>query len=76
MSADQNQALVDELGRIGRMINSMIQKADLFCGQPHRELREAAGHYFASGTNDLMTDDLMADDQTESGTDDRSPITR
>ena len=38
------------LEEIGRMLNSMIEKADSFCGSPDGVLRESAPEYFT--TND------------------------
>jgi four helix bundle protein len=40
--------LVDELERIGRMLQSMIDKADLFCGSSAHCVREATVDYFVS----------------------------
>jgi len=37
--------LISELERIGRMLNSMIKKADLFCGLDKSVVREAALDY-------------------------------
>ncbi len=42
------------LDEIGRMLNSMMQKADAFCGSPDTALHEDAAGYF---TRSLMTDD-------------------
>jgi len=38
--------LVDELERIGRMLHSMIDKADQFCGASIRSVREDGEQYF------------------------------
>lgn len=38
--------LNSDLEEIGRMLNSMIEKADSFCGSPDGVLREAATEYF------------------------------
>ena len=38
--------LVDELEQIGRMLQSMVDKADLFCGPSERYVREEAAAYF------------------------------
>ena len=37
--------LISELERIGRMLNSMIKKADLFCGSDESVVREAVLDY-------------------------------
>jgi four helix bundle protein len=44
---DQNQAdeLREELMQIGRMLNSMMIKAHLFCGQNDHVIREAMAEY-------------------------------
>jgi four helix bundle protein len=34
LTKDQADELLDHLGEIGRMLNSMINKADQFCGTP------------------------------------------
>ena len=36
---------------IGRMLSGMIEKADLFCGDPPRTLREESATYFADTDN-------------------------
>ena len=38
--------LVDELERMGRMLQSMVDKADLFCGPSVRGVREGTVEYF------------------------------
>jgi four helix bundle protein len=40
--------LVDELERIGRMLQSMMDKADLFCGRSARCVREDTVEYFVN----------------------------
>jgi four helix bundle protein len=37
------------LEEIGRMLNSMMEKADSFCGSPDGVLREDATDYFTAG---------------------------
>ena len=44
LGEDQHRLLVATLAEVGRMLNSMIAKADQFCGQP-LETREAAELY-------------------------------
>ena len=41
--------LVDELQRIGRMLQSLIDKADQFCDASERSVREDADGYFVDG---------------------------
>ena len=45
--------LVDELERIGRMLHSMIDKADQFCGASIRCAREDAERYFVDQSRAL-----------------------
>jgi len=33
LSHDKMEQLVNELSRVGRILNSMMRKADLFCGE-------------------------------------------
>jgi four helix bundle protein len=40
-------SLCSELSEIGRMLNSMMGKSDLFCGGDPHVLRESAEDYFA-----------------------------
>ena len=46
-SADAAQ-LNSDLEEIGRMLNSMMEKADSFCGSPDGVLREPATEYFTA----------------------------
>jgi len=41
-----NNQLVDKCLEIGRMLNGMMDKADMFCGEPPRTVREEAAGYF------------------------------
>ena len=51
-----NNQLVAKCLEIGRMLNGMMDKADMFCGEPPRTMREeAAGYYVDSDDED--TDD-------------------
>ena len=53
-AAQMNSTLED----IGRMLNSMMEKSDSFCGPPAGVLREEAVEYFITGpTDDRFTDD-------------------
>jgi four helix bundle protein len=47
----QSQALIAELEQIGRMLNSMIQKAHLFCDQSRDVVREDSASYFVRNTD-------------------------
>jgi four helix bundle protein len=44
--------LNSDLEEIGRMLNSMINKADSFCGAPDGALHEDAADYFAAAPTD------------------------
>jgi ElaB/YqjD/DUF883 family membrane-anchored ribosome-binding protein len=41
----QAEKLTEELQQIGRMLNSMMDKAHSFCGQNHSIVREDASEY-------------------------------
>jgi four helix bundle protein len=41
--------LNDQLSEIGRMLNSMIEKAESFCGEAPPAIRESPAEYFANG---------------------------
>ena len=45
LDSKQSEELTEELMQIGRMLNSMIEKAHLFCGQSHFVVREDAREY-------------------------------
>ncbi len=47
--------LVDKCLEIGRMLNGMMDKANMFCGEPPRTLREDSAVYFAE-SDDGETD--------------------
>ena len=49
--------LVEKCLEIGRMLNGMMDKADLFCGTPPRTIREDSAEYFTESDDDLPTDD-------------------
>ncbi|MBV6395645.1 MAG: hypothetical protein HFACDABA_01223 [Anaerolineales bacterium] len=42
--------LIEKCDEIGRMLNGMIEKADMFCGEPPRMLREDPAKYFTNST--------------------------
>lgn len=44
--------LNSDLEEIGRMLNSMMEKADSFCGSPDELLREDATDYFTAAPTD------------------------
>ena len=39
--------MTEELMEVGRMLNSMIDKADLFCGQSNHIIRDETVDYLA-----------------------------
>ena len=49
-SVDASQ-LNSSLEEIGRMLNSMMAKADAFCGSPDNVVREDAAEYFTTTDN-------------------------
>lgn len=51
---DQNahDLLIVKCLEIGRMLNGMMDKADMFCGEPPRGVREEAGSYFTESSNE------------------------
>ena len=51
-----NDQLLAKCLEIGRMLNGMMDKADMFCGEPPRTMREEAAGYFVE-SNDEDTDD-------------------
>jgi len=51
-----NDQLIEKCLEVGRMLNGMMDKADMFCGEPPRTVREEAAGYFTD------TDDEDADD--------------
>jgi 23S rRNA-intervening sequence protein len=44
--------LVNKCFEIGRMLNGMMDKADMFCGEPPRTLREDSAVYFIGSDGD------------------------
>lgn len=51
-----NNQLVAKCLEIGRMLNGMMDKADMFCGEPPSAVREEAAVYFTE-SDDEDTDD-------------------
>jgi four helix bundle protein len=51
---DVNQAreLVDKCMEIGRLLGGMIEKADLFCGEPYKPIHESLAEYVARSPED------------------------
>ena len=43
--------LLDKCLEIGRMLGGMMEKSELFCGEPNRTLREEATEYIVSTEN-------------------------
>jgi len=52
----QMDVLLGDLSEIGRMLQSMINKADLFCETKEATLRESEPEYFVSFVEPLITD--------------------
>ncbi len=55
LAATESARLNSSLEEIGRMLNSMMQKSDSFCGTPDGQFREDATEYFTDHRL-LMTD--------------------
>ena len=55
VTEDQAKRLLDKLSEIGRMLNSMIAKAESFCGDRPTTLRENASEYFVGQENPRIT---------------------
>jgi four helix bundle protein len=53
--ADATQ-LNSDLSEIGRMLNSMTEKADSFCGQIDSNLHESTVHYFIPASDTITHD--------------------
>jgi hypothetical protein len=52
ITKEQENDLIDRLSEIGRMLNSMMKKADKFCGPYPDSIREAVSNYIISPTTD------------------------
>ena len=52
-----NIQLVGKCLEMGRMLNGMMEKADMFCGEPPRTLHEESAEYFVDSNGSLPTDD-------------------
>jgi four helix bundle protein len=48
LTQEDAKSLNSELAEIGRMLNSMIEKAAAFCGEPSLSVRESAVDYFST----------------------------
>jgi four helix bundle protein len=48
LTADDVKIILGELAEIGRMLNSMIEKASTFCGESSSRLRESATDIFTN----------------------------
>ena len=48
LTQEEVRILNFELSEIGRMLNSMIEKVDEFCGEPDFAVRESSDDYFAT----------------------------
>ena len=49
--------LMQKCLEIGRMLNGMMDKADMFCGEPPRTIRDEAAIYFTAADENPDTDD-------------------
>lgn len=48
----QLSSLRERCEEIGRLLNSMMNKSDLFCGRTEHRLRESPSEYFTPASND------------------------
>lgn len=51
LNAEQVKMLEDTGAEIGRMLGSMMNKADLFCGEQYKVTRESHAEYFINPTD-------------------------
>ncbi len=49
-------SLMEKCLEIGRMLNGMMDKADLFCGEPPHSVREEPAEYFVDVHDNLFID--------------------
>ena len=56
MTADEVRTINGELGEIGRMLNSMMEKSASFCGEPSFMLRDEAVRYFTNADEQPIDD--------------------
>ncbi len=49
--------LIEKCHEIGRMLNGMMDKADMFCGEPPRTMRENAAAYYVKSGDDVTDTD-------------------
>jgi four helix bundle protein len=47
-----NTQLIEKCLEVGRMLGGMMEKAEMFCGQPPRALREASADYFTASEDE------------------------
>ena len=52
ITKEQEQDLIERLSEIGRILNSMMNKADRFCGSEPDSIREEVSNYIISPTTD------------------------
>ncbi len=48
--------LIEKCLEVGRMLNGMMDKADMFCGEPPRTLREEQAEYLVNSDDNLPDD--------------------
>lgn len=47
-----SKLLIDKCLEVGRMLNGMMAKAEMFCGEPSRTLREESAAYLTKFINE------------------------
>ncbi len=56
LTQQQARSLNAELAEIGRMLNSMVEKANSFCGERSLSVRESPGEYFVDASGQGESD--------------------
>ncbi len=52
LDSQQAALLIDKCKTIGRLLGGVMAKADLFCGEPPKTLRESTVEYFVHPSDD------------------------
>lgn len=56
LTQQQTKELMDKCLELGRMLGSMMDKADLFCGEEYKALRESSAKYFVGSPDNAATE--------------------
>ena len=52
INQETSAQLVEKCLEVGRMLGGMMEKAEMFCGDPHHTLREESAVYFSGSENE------------------------